>query len=58
MQKHWLYYFNALKLNSSTEEIESRAPSTSQELYYNFTDPFGSVELIFRIFNLEFSLKC
>ena len=26
--------------------------------FIDFTDPFGSVELIFRIFNLEFSLKC
>ena len=37
------------KLNLSTEEHKSRAPSTYL---------FRSVELIFKIFSFDFSLKC
>ena len=41
----------------STEEYKAGHPLHNKSLD-DFTDLFGSVELILRIFNFDFSLKC
>ena len=45
------------KLNLSTEEYKARHPLHNKS-FIDFTDLFRSVELIFRIFSFDFSLKC
>ena len=45
------------KLNLSTEEYKAGYP-LHNKTFVDFTDLFRSVELIFRIFNFDFSSKC
>ena len=45
------------KLNLSTEEYKAGHPLHNKS-FIDFTDLFGDVELILRIFNFDFSLKC
>ena len=45
------------KLNLSTEECKAGHP-LHYKSFIDFTDLFRSVELIFRIFSFDFSLKC
>ena len=45
------------KLNLSTEEYKAGHPLHNRS-FFDFTDVFWSVELIFRIFNFDLSLKC
>ena len=45
------------KLNLSTEEYKAVHPLHNKS-FTDFTDLFRSVELIFRIFSFDFSLKC
>ena len=45
------------KLNLSTEEYKAGHP-LHYKSFIDFTDLFRSVELIFRIFSFDFSLKC
>ena len=45
----------------SSEEYKAGHPLSHpihNKSFVDFTDLFGSVELIFRIFNFDFSLKC
>ena len=51
------HYLNAQKLNLPTDEYKASHPLHNKS-FTDFTDLFGSVELIFRIFNFDFSLKC
>ena len=58
-----LYYFSSIILTprSSTCLLRNTKPVTlytTRALLIDFTDLFGSVELIFRIFNFYFSMKC
>ena len=56
-----LYYFDEEKLNLSAEKYKAGHPLSApldNKNFIDFTDLFGSVELIFRIFNFDFSLKC
>ena len=45
------------KFNLSTEEYKAGHPLPNKS-FIDFTDLFRSVELIFRIFSFDFSLKC
>ena len=45
------------KLNLSTEEYKAGHPLHNKS-FIDFTDLCKSVELIFRIFSFDFSLKC
>ena len=45
------------KLNLSTEEYKAGHPLYNKS-FIDFTDLFRSVQLIFRIFSFDFSLKC
>ena len=45
------------KLNLSTEEYKVGHPLHNKS-FIDFTDLFRGVELIFRIFSFDFSLKC